>query len=93
MNVENDFVEYSLPKKGVFHVDTNEYKLSVGWLQKEEESLIIGETDDLFVNKLIPSGHGEWVGDIVIQHEYIVCIGYRKSRFVRWVSTQLSLFK
>jgi hypothetical protein len=87
-----EFKAFDQPKLGVFRVETGEYTLPVGWVKKEEEITIIGETDDSFVYKLVPSGHGEWgVGDTVVQHNYILPIGVHKSRFVRW-NSQLNLF-
>jgi len=93
MNVEYGFVQYPEPKKALFRVETNEFKLPIGWIQREEEHVIIGETDDCFIYKLLPTKQGEWVGDVVIQREFILPIGVHKSRFVRWIPTQLPLFK
>ncbi len=93
MKILYDFVAYEVPKKGIFLIETNEYKLPQGWLKKEEEFTIIGETDDCFIDRLLPSCHGEWIGDKVVQRKFILPIGVHKSRFVRWTSGQLTLFK
>lgn len=93
MKVEYGFIEYSEPKLGVFLITTNEYRFPDGWVQKEEEILIIGEDDDSFVHRLLHTQHGEWIGDVVVQRELILPIGVHKSRFVRWQPTQLPLFK
>jgi hypothetical protein len=63
-----------------------------GWKQKHEAYTIIGETDLHFIYRLQESGHGEWVGDKVIQHQYILPIGIHKSRLVKWMDQQLTLF-
>jgi hypothetical protein len=86
------FIKYDLPKFGVFNIDTNEYKLPGGWIQKETEFKIIGETEDTFVTRLQEGGHGEWVGDVVIEEKYVLPIGIHKTRFVRWIPGQLSIF-
>ena len=90
---DETYIEYGIPRKGVFSVTTDEYRFPEGWVEKEEEGIIIGETDDCYVKRLINSGHGEWVDGQVIQRSYIVHVGYHKSRFVRWESTQIELFK
>ena len=92
VNVLYDFKKYENPKKGVFRIDTNEYKLPGGWVQKEETHTIIGETKLWFIYRLQASGHGEWVGDKVVQWEYILPIGIHKSRLVKWEDYQLELF-
>lgn len=83
---------YEFPKKGIFKITTNEYRFPEGWVCKEEEYEIIGETDYGYVYKLIESGYDEWVGNKIIQHSYTLPIYIHKSRFVRWATTQLALF-
>ena len=80
-----NYKAYDLPKKAVFNITTDEYKLPGGWVQKQEEYIIIGETEDDFVYELRESGHGEWAGDKVIQINYILPLGIHKSRFVKWI--------
>lgn len=92
LDTPSDYKGYQFSKMGVFEVDTNEYKLPGGWIQKEEEHLIIGEDEHIYVTKFLPHCHGEWVGDVVIQTNYIIAIGLHKSRLVRWKETQLQLF-
>ncbi len=72
-------------RPGVFNVETNVYKLPIGWLQKPEEIRIIGETDEWYVYKLLESEYGEWVGPIVIKRFYIHRIGIHKSRLSHWL--------
>lgn len=92
MNILYGYTKYDTPRKGIFKVEANEYVLSIGWLQKEEEETIIGETDDSYVYQLKESEHGEWVGNKVIKHRYILPLGIHKSRLARWTSGQLTLF-
>ncbi len=87
-----NFQSYPYPKKGLFNITTDEYKFPDGWVLKREIEIIIGETDDTYVNKLIESEHGEWVGNTVVKHKYILPIGIHKSRFIEWQESQLSLF-
>lgn len=86
-----NYVPYEQAKKGVFSITTDEYKLPGGWVLKEEERIIIGETDDCFVEKLLESGHGEWIGDKVVQLNYTLPVGIHKSRFVKWLPTQIEI--
>jgi len=92
MEVLYGFKKWEEPKFGIFNQDTNFYKLPVGWIQKEVQAKIIGETDDCFITRLQEGGHGEWVGKKVIQKSYILPLGFHKSRLVRWTSGQLTLF-
>jgi hypothetical protein len=92
METLNNFKKYSTPKLGIFNIDTNQYKN--GWVCEEQKHLIIGEDDYCFVTRLIKGGHGEWVGDVVIERKYILPIGIHKSRLVRWISgLQLEIFQ
>jgi hypothetical protein len=92
MEILYDFKRYPAPRSGVFQITTDEYGPD-GWVLKEEVYTIIGETDDIFVSRLEESGHGEWIGEEVVQREYILPIGIHKSRLVTWLPhVQLSLF-
>ena len=90
MDILYNFIRYDSPKFGIFSITTSEYQN--GWVSKEVEYKIIGEDDNSYVTHLLQSGHGEWVGDIVIRKEYILPIGIHKSRLVKWVPGQLSIF-
>ena len=91
MYILYNFKKYDIPKRGVFSITTDEYVN--GWVCREEENLIIGETDDTFVTRLLKTGHGEWVGDVVIQTKYILPVGIHKSRLIKWLAgVQLTLF-
>ena len=92
MDTLYNFKRYAFPKFGLFNIDTNQYRYPEGWVQKKSEYKIIGETDDCFVYKLIESGHGEWLGDNVIELKYILPIGIHKTRLVRWKEGQLTIF-
>jgi hypothetical protein len=81
---------YLHPKKGLFSVHAGIWQN--GWLQKEEEAKIIGEDADSYITRIVPSSHGEWVGDQVIERHYNTSLGYHKSRLLRWLPTQLALF-
>lgn len=93
MEFSEAYTPYEFTKKGLFSIHVNEYIAGEGWASKQEERTIIGETDDCFIEKLIPSGHGEWIGEKVIEHKYILPIGLHKSRLIRWTYGQLSLFE
>lgn len=85
-----NFKKYDIPVMGIFRVETGLYGKD-GWIRKEEQNLIIGETENMYVTKLYESGHGEWVGNEIIQHEYILPSGPHKSRLVKWMPTQINL--
>lgn len=88
-----NYQQYQTPRNGLFKVETGEYKYPEGWVQEEKEYTIIGETNDNFIERLIDSGHGEWLYGEVIQHKYTLPIGPHKSRFIKWITTQVQLFK
>jgi hypothetical protein len=93
MKVLYDYKQFSTPKKGLFRIDINKYDIKRGgWLQKEVEHTIIGETDDSFITHLKPSEEGEWVGNKVVKHKFILPLGIHKSRLVQWTTGQLALF-
>lgn len=73
-------------------IDTGEYELGVGWKQKEEEFLIIGETPSYYIERMQETRNGLWIGDLVIYLKFSYPLGVHKSRFVKWIPTQLTLF-
>ena len=86
MEILYNYKPYEVSKVGVFEVETGEYKLPGRWVKREEENIIIGETDDCYVTRLLESGCGEWVGDGVVKREYILPIGLHKTRLIRWMA-------
>jgi hypothetical protein len=92
MEPGHNYKAFKNPRKAIYHQCTNVYGKK-GWIQKEVETTVIGEDDHVYVERLKPGSHGEWVGEVVVQREYILAIGFHKSRFVKWVDTQLELFK
>jgi len=78
-----NFVKYDVPRKAIYEQDTNKYKN--GWVQKEVETTVIGEAKQTYVERLLESSSGEWVGDKVVTKEFILPLGFHKSRLVRWV--------
>ena len=81
------------PRLGVFSVETGEYDLKIGWVQKEEKRLIIGEDNETFVYRTIESDyHYIDFEHPLIKGNFIHGIGIHKTRFVKWIETQLQLF-
>jgi len=91
MEVLYNYTAFEFPKMGIFSIDSGEWGED-GWINVEEERMIIGETDLNYIEKLSPSSTPEWVGDEVIERKYILPLGPHKSRLVSWVDTQLSIF-
>lgn len=83
MGILYNYKPYEQLRKGIFSVETGEYKLPVGWVGMEKEFLIIGETDETYVTQLIEPEKEE---------SDIVPIGLHKSRLIQWKETQLELF-
>ena len=89
-----NFKRYENPIQGLFRCEKSpgKYVLGVGWEQAIEEHTIIGETDTSYVYKLQASEQGEWVGDKVIKHRFILPLGIHKSRLEQWTSGQIAMF-
>jgi hypothetical protein len=92
MKILYNYKAYENPLYGIFSVEIvpNEYKLPEGWLCEEREFRIIGECDDSYVTRLQETTGNEW--GVEVQDKFVLPIGIHKSRFIRWVSNQLSLF-
>ena len=79
--VRRNYVPYTVPKKMNFRVETGEYDLNRGgWVTKIEENVIIGETDDCYITRLLKSEgcdswDKQWYGK-----KYVLPIGIHKSR-------------
>ena len=92
MVVMYNYIPYEYPKNGLFGITSDIYKLPGGWVLVPEQYLIIGEDDHSFIYKIVKSGHGEWIGNKVMQLEYYLPIGLHKSRLIKWLPTQTILF-
>lgn len=86
------FTSYSNPKKGIFNVETHEYKFPVGWVQKPVEAMIIGETALTYVTEIRTVEFGRWEGAKVINYQERIYLGFHKSRLQYWLNHQLDLF-
>lgn len=92
MKVLYGYKPYQNPRKGVFRISTDEYKLPEGWVTRNDEVVIIGETNDSFVQEIRDYEEGKWVGNKVVRRKYLLPIGIHKSRLVKWITGQLELF-
>ena len=88
-----DFIKYDREKKGSFSVEKEpaEYN-SKGWAMVPVNAIIISETDDCYVTRILDSKYDEWVGDAKKTVTGKICLGYHKSRLIKWEAMQLSLF-
>jgi len=88
-----DFKKYPQPLTGLFHIlkEDGEYS-AAGWVQVETKAKIIGETHLNFVTGWQNLEYGEWIGDQVTTIKKVIPLGIHKSRFIKWLPAQLSLF-
>lgn len=86
------YILYDVPKDGLFRVETGEYDLNGGWIRKEELMRIIGEDDTGFITEIRYSQLGIWDENGRRTIQCTIPVGVHKSRLVRWMPTQLSLF-
>jgi len=87
------FEPYEIPRNGLFSVHTGIWQSSGGWENKNEAHLIIGETSDCYIYKLIPSEERRWKGSKVVRESFMLPIGLHKTRLIRWLPTQLQLIQ
>lgn len=82
---------YDTPRVGLFKLPSDEY-ISGSWDHDEGECKIIGETDEIYIEKELPLSYGWWFGNQVKQLNTIVQVGPHKSRLIKWIDNQLTLF-
>lgn len=89
-----NYKPFDVPRLGFFRVqkEPGEYVLPEGWLTLVKPILIIGETDEHYIDQLKESDCGYWIGDKVVKEYYILPLGPHKSRLEHWSGHQLSLF-
>lgn len=72
---------------------TDVYVSGQGWQFKEIETLVIGETDDTYIEYFKETSCGYWDELGRYTAHYCLPLGFHKSRLVRWrEGVQLSLF-
>lgn len=67
---------------------------SNGTIESKVEAVIIGETKDEYVTRILESSIPMWDEMGKYETKYCTTVGFHKSRFVKWVSSfQLNLFE
>ena len=91
--IEN-FTKYDQPRKGTFSVHKTDPAIynKNGWVCVPVQDTIIGEDEDTYVTRILDSSYDEWVGDTKRTVKGKICMGYHKSRLIKWDAVQLSLF-
>lgn len=86
IDLKENYKPFKVPKNGIFNIDAEFYDIKeFKWTQKQETRTIIGETNDSFICKLLPSGHGEFINGKHVFFEYLLPLGVHKSRFIKWI--------
>ena len=92
LGIIHNYRSYQNIRKGIFHIDINEYGPD-GWIQKEKEYTIIGEDDESYVYELKKTECGYWnEKNEKWTEKYILPLGVHKSRLLKWKLQQLELF-
>jgi hypothetical protein len=78
--------------KGLFNLNTDVYHPKIGWVQKQEELVIIGETYDSYTIRYLTSSAPYWDTNGRYEAHSTTAIGVHKSRFIKWLPTQMQLF-
>ena len=77
---------YQNPKFGIFNIETNEYDIKIGWIQKQEPIRIIGEDSECYIERTYISEMGYWDKDgvrfSILKHS---AIGPHKTRLINWL--------
>lgn len=86
-----NYIHYEKPVKMYFYVETGNYQLPLGWLQKVVEKIIIGEANGMFVTRLtLSTGSDSRNSDY--KKEFYLPVGPHKSRLLKTLPVQLLLF-
>lgn len=87
-----NYKPYPHPRKGLFRVDAGFYDLyNGGWQDEIVERTIIGEADNMYVERLYHSTHSD-IDLTNYGEEYLCPTGLHITRLVKWLPTQTQLF-
>lgn len=79
MNEISDYVAYEIPRLALYNAGF-EYDSKLNWVDIEKQTLVLGEDSHFYVEEIKPS---EW-GDLHL--------GFHKSRLIKWMPVQITLF-
>lgn len=91
-------IRYQHPKTGLFSFHEGTWdKANNCWKNVQEERTIIGETQDNYITEFIEtscdySDMTDYGGFAAHTAYYTLSIGPHKSRFIKWIPTQIKLF-
>ncbi|NNV54554.1 hypothetical protein [Limnovirga soli] len=85
-------IRYAQPRKGLFNLNTEEYHPKIGWVQKQEALVIIGETACSYTCRYLTSSIPYWDEYGRYEAHATTAVGVHKSRLVKWLPTQIQLF-
>lgn len=87
------FIKYPDSVRVLYNMTGDEYKLPGGWNKIPTETTVIGEDENLYVEEIRESvNHGQ-VSHLPKGAKYRFTVGFHKSRLIKWLPTQLSLFE
>jgi hypothetical protein len=91
--IDKTYKAYDTPKDGLFNVEDGGYDPKIGWTQKQVTHRIVGENDLWYVYRFIESDTHYPAPDFTpVKIDFLSPIGIHKTRFVKWLDTQLELF-
>ena len=79
MNEGSDFVAYEIPRMALYNAGF-EYDSKLNWINIEKEALVLGEDTHFYVEEIKQSEWGQ------------LHLGFHKSRFIKWLPVQITLF-
>ena len=86
------FERYPFPRVAVYNRPGEKYNLPGGWQDTPTDALVIGETEDEYVTKIMESETSYWDEYGRYNASYCYPFGFHKSRFIEWKEAQVALF-
>lgn len=91
--MSDKFIKYQYPKLGVFSINKKNGKWTInGWETIDKKAIIIGEDSISYVYNIRQTCFPYSYEGLPYEVKTTIYVGYHKSRLVRWIDNQLSLF-
>lgn len=91
MELLNGLILYQKPRNAIFIQETGRYELEQGPIREQVVVKVIGEDDLCYITRIFEKESFMKKPGIHIYGKFIYGIGFNKTRFVRFIETQLEL--
>lgn len=86
------WTRYDSPRRALYIPVSDKYTIEKGWSGDPEEVTVIGEDDFMYITGTYITDAEWWKANKVPVYPVEAPLGFHKSRLVKWLPTQLSLF-